>query len=280
MTVPISLTNTLPAITAGTFNQYLEVIRVMPLLSPDEERHLFIRYQEQGDLEAAKKLVLSHLGLVIKVAKRYFRLGLPREDLVQQGNIGLMTAVKKFDLNFSVRLSTYALHWIRAEIADYIIKNWKIVKVATTKVQRQLFFNLHKLKKLPGPLAQDDAQSIAAQTGTSCREVIDMNQRICGHDESFETLGETMADEAIAFRCPLALLLEQERTSRYDDIVEAIKSLDERSRDILENRWLGERKQTLASLASKYRLSKERVRQIETAALATLKKQLADESQH
>ncbi|MDT4292193.1 RNA polymerase sigma factor RpoH [Methylomonas sp. MO1] len=267
-------------LSVGTFDSYLSLISQMPKLSVEQEQDLALRYRDEGDLNAARELVMSNLRFVAHVARGYAGYGLPLADIVQEGNIGLMKAVKRFDPDMGVRLVSFAVHWIKAEIHEYVIKNWRIVKVATTKAQRKLFFNLRKFKKDLSYLSQDDAEAIAENLDVDVKTVYEMERRLDGRDIGLEPSGDDSEDHAQAPIAYLeqhgadpALLLEN---SDWEDrkeelLMDAMDSLDDRSRDILASRWLVEDKATLHELADRYQVSAERIRQLEQNAMKKLK---------
>ncbi|WGS84327.1 RNA polymerase sigma factor RpoH [Methylomonas sp. UP202] len=266
-------------LSVGTFDNYLSVIARMPKLSAEHEYALAVRYRDLGDLEAAKELVMSNLRFVAHVARGYAGYGLPMADIVQEGNIGLMKAVKRFDPDLGVRLVSFAVHWIKAEIHEYVIKNWRIVKVATTKAQRKLFFNLRKLKKDLSYLSRDDAEAIAENLDVDVKTVYEMERRLDGRDVGLEPSD----DDSDNSPAPIAYLEQQGadpalllETSDWEHrkeelLLDAMAGLDERSRDILASRWLVEQKATLHELAERYQVSAERIRQIEQNAMKKLK---------
>ena len=262
----------------GSLDQYMQAVNSVPVLSAEEERALAVRFREQDDLEAARTLVLAHLRFVVHVARGYIGYGLPLGDLIQEGNVGLMKAVKRFDPAVGVRLVSFAVHWIRAEIHEYVLKNWRLVKVATTKAQRKLFFNLRRAKKHLGWLTSEETKAVAADLGVSEREVNEMEQRLTGHDLSFDpapTDEEDYSPSAYlpsADSDPAAAIERTDWESAAQDRLEtAIKQLDARSRDIIARRWLTDNKATLHELAAEYDVSAERIRQIEARALTKLK---------
>jgi RNA polymerase sigma-32 factor len=262
----------------GSLDRYIQAASSIPVLTAEEEFELATRFREANDLEAARRLVLAHLRFVVHVARGYAGYGLPLSDLIQEGNIGLMKAVKRFDPNVGVRLVSFAVHWIRAEIHEFVLRNWRLVKVATTKAQRKLFFNLRKAKKHLGWLNKDETEAVAKDLGVTPREVTEMEQRLSGRDLSFDPDPEDSDDFA-----PMAYLpspdadpaseVEGEDWDRnaHDRLDQALDTLDVRSRDILARRWLADRKVTLHELAAKYNVSAERIRQIEANAIAKLK---------
>ena len=270
------------------YQAYLNQIDQVPQISRAEERELFRRFQRDNDLNAARRIVLSHLRFVTYIAKSYRGYGLPIEDLVQEGNIGLMTAVKRFDLSYGVRLASFAIHWIKAEIHNYVIKNWRLVKVASTKAQRKLFFNLRKLKKSLAWLTEKETQHIAKMLDVPPQEVREMESRLTQKDSYFDqSFGEAHDDEldlqtASASdlednSCSPDMLVEEEKmainTSRA--IKEALTKFDDRSTDIIQSRWLSENKVGLKVLSLRYGVSIERIRQIEVEAMKKLSKILA-----
>jgi RNA polymerase sigma-32 factor len=267
----------------GSLDQYIQAAFSVPVLSAEQERSLALRLQNEGDLEAARDLVMSHLRFVIRIARGYSGYGLALGDLVQEGNIGLMKAVKRFDPDAGVRLVSYAVHWVRAEIHEFILRNWRIVKVATTKAQRKLFFNLRSKKQRLGWLNQEEVNSIADDLGVKPEVVLEMESRLSGQDIGFDLTAEDDDQDAHYFAPAAyltdasndpALTIEQddwssENTSNLSD---ALATLDERSRTILEERWLADRKSTLHELAARFDVSAERIRQLEKSALGKLKK--------
>lgn len=267
-------------LSVGTFDNYLNVVSQMPKLSAEEEYDLAVRYRDDGDLNAARELVMSNLRFVAHVARGYSGYGLPLADIVQEGNIGLMKAVKRFDPDMGVRLVSFAVHWIKAEIHEYVIKNWRIVKVATTKAQRKLFFNLRKLKKDLSYLSPDDAEVIADNLDVDIKTVYEMERRLDGRDISLEPVDGDSEETSVA---PIAYLEQQNadpavllensdwQGRKEDMLMEAMENLDDRSRDILASRWLTEDKATLHELADRYNVSAERIRQLEQNAMKKLK---------
>lgn len=278
-----ALTFALPTnLSVGTFDSYLNAVAQMPTLSHDQERELALRYRDEGDLNAAKELVMSNLRFVVHVARGYSGYGLPLPDIIQEGNVGLMKAVKRFDPDVGVRLVTFAVHWIRAEIHEYVIKNWRIVKVATTKAQRKLFFNLRKSKSNCGWLSHDEATAVAENLGVDVKTVYEMEKRMDGSDMAFDMPHDESADES-NYAAPVSYLeqqnadpadlLENEQWQGHEEnmLSQAMAELDERSLDILHSRWLNEEKATLHELAERYNVSAERIRQLEKNAMNKLK---------
>ena len=276
---------TLP-VPVGNLESYIHAIHAIPVLTAEEERNLAQDLREDNDLESARQLILHNLRFVVKVARGYNGYGLPLSDLVQEGNVGLMKAVKRFDPTMNVRLISFAVHWIRAEIHEYILRNWKIVKVATTKAQRKLFFNLRSSKKRLGWLSNDQAQEVANDLGVSKADVMEMEKRLGAHDVSFDLPTDADDDDhayspsqylATAVSDP-ADTLEAEQWEEYTRarFHRALAELDERSQDILASRWLVEKKATLQDLASKYSVSAERIRQLENAAVNKIKLSVAE----
>ncbi len=268
------------AVPSGSLESYLSAARKIPILSAEEERELAVQLQDHGDLEAAQKLVLSHLRFVAHVARSYSGYGLSLADLVQEGNIGLMKAVKRFDPTVGVRLISFAVYWIRAEIHEFILRNWRIVKVATTKAQRKLFFNLRSKKKQLGWFSNDEVSAVAEDLGVKRTDVLEMEKRLSGLDIGFD--GPDDNDENIApapanyledTSLEPARLVEQSDWSENQEtrLYAALKDLDERSRDILQQRWLTDNKSTLHQLADQYGISAERIRQLESNAIKKLK---------
>ena len=263
---------------AADLRGYLRAVQAFPLLTAEEERDLAERFQRDGDLEAAWQLVTSHLRYVAKVARGYRGYGLPEEDLIQEGNIGLMKAVKRFDPAVGVRLVSFAMHWVRAEIHEFVLRNWRIVKVATTKAQRKLFFNLRSAKRSPGALSREEAAGIASDLAVRPEDVIEMERRLEAHDAAFDGLagdGDHPAPAAFIADSspdPSESIAEAEwRESATGRLQSALERLDGRARDIVRRRWLTEPKAKLRELAEEYGISAERVRQIEAQALLELK---------
>lgn len=265
----------------GNFDSYLNTVSHMPKLTPEYEKELAIRYREHGDLEAARELVMSNLRFVAHVARGYSGYGLPLADIMQEGNVGLMKAVKRFDPDVGVRLVSFAVHWIRAEIHEYVIKNWRIVKVATTKAQRKLFFNLRKSKKGLGWLSKGDAEAIAENLDVDLKIVYEMEERLDGRDMAFDMPTADSSEDVISApvnyleqqEADPALLLENADWKGHEEglLANALSELDERSQDILASRWLSEKKETLHDLAARYGVSAERIRQLEKNAMKKLK---------
>jgi RNA polymerase sigma-32 factor len=266
----------------GSLEQYIHAAMSIPVLSAKEEYALATRLREDNDLEAARQLVMSHLRFVVRIARGYSGYGLALGDLVQEGNIGLMKAVKRFDPTQGVRLVSFAVHWIRAEMHEFILRNWRIVKVATTKAQRKLFFNLRSKKQRLGWMNQEEINAVAADLGVKPETVVEMESRLSGHDIGFDPVG-TDDDDDHHF-APAAYLVDQSadpaKVLERDDwsdthshhLSEALDDLDERSRIILEQRWLSDEKATLHELADRFGVSAERIRQLEANAIARLKK--------
>jgi len=275
----------LPTLSAGgSLESYIQTVNRFPMLSQEEETSLARRFLERNDVEAARSLVLSHLRVVVSIARSYLGYGLNQADLIQEGNIGLMKAVKRFDPERGVRLVSFAMHWIRAEMHEYILRNWRIVKIATTKAQRKLFFNLRSLKQGLGTLGDKEVGEMAAQLGVKKHEVIEMETRLGGQDIALEPSGDD-EDEGMS---PIAYLrdpgnepsglLEHEQNERLrsDGLKRALEALDPRSRRIVEARWLREGDTaTLHELAAEFNVSAERIRQIEQRALGKMKTQMA-----
>ena len=265
----------------GNIDAYIQAAKQFPLLSEEEEFRLATRFREEDDLDAARQLVLSHLRLVIAIARGYLGYGLPHADLIQEGNIGLMKAVKRFDPSHGVRLVSFAIHWIKAEIHEYVLKNWRMVKVATTKAQRKLFFNLRSMKSGTESLSPDQVADIAHQLSVKPEEVVEMETRLTGHDLALESGN----DDEDTF-APIAYLEDsrsepthvlEARDHDYlqsDGLQTALASIDERSRRIVEARWLSEEPATLHDLAAEYGVSAERIRQIEAKALQKMRANL------
>ena len=280
MTLPVPVSVPVPLAT-GSLESYIQTVNRFPILSAAEEQALARRYRESEDLEAARGLVLSHLRLVVAVARGYLGYGLPHADLIQEGNIGLMKAVKRFDPSRGVRLVSFAIHWIKAEIHEYVLRNWRLVKVATTKAQRKLFFNLRSMRQGLAPLSSDDIKRVARELRVKPEEVTEMESRLAGQDIAFEA--DEADDESYAPASYLASdasrepsqLLEAEESARTTaaGLDSALTALDARSRRIIETRWLREKDSaTLHDLADEFHVSAERIRQIEAKALEKMRK--------
>jgi RNA polymerase sigma-32 factor len=264
----------------GSLDAYLERVSRIPVLTRDEERALAERFRNQEDLAAARQLVLSHLRFVVHIARGYSGYGLPIGDLIQEGNVGLMKAVKRFDPSVNVRLVSFAVHWIRAEIHEYVLRNWRLVKIATTKAQRKLFFNLRRMKKNLTWLSADETAAVARELGVSTAEVTEMEKRLSARDMSFDPTPEADEEEVYS---PAAYLqapdadpaTQVENAESSDDDSDRLRGamdrLDERARDIVQRRWMSEDKATLHELADRYGISAERIRQIEASALGKLR---------
>ena len=277
MTLPAQFPVPMPA---GSLDTYVQTVNRFPLLSLEQEQRLARRYRDTEDLDAARGLVLSHLRLVVSVARGYLGYGLPHADLIQEGNIGLMKAVKRYDPDRGVRLVSFAIHWIKAEIHEYILRNWRLVKVATTKAQRKLFFNLRSMKQGLGTLSPDEVGRMAKELNVKPEEVSEMERRLAGQEMTFEADED---DETYAPANYLAAdanaepsrLLEAEESGRLqtEGLAKALDSLDPRSRRIVETRWLREKDAlTLHDLADEFKVSAERIRQIEAKALDKMRK--------
>ncbi len=260
---------------------YVQSVQTVPVLSAEEEKALAEKLYYDGDVDSARQLVLSHLRFVVHIAKSYTGYGLPQADLIQEGNVGLMKAVKRFDPTVGVRLVSFAVHWIKAEIHEYVLRNWRIVKIATTKAQRKLFFNLRSQKKRLGLLTNDEVHAIAQELGVCDKDVREMEGRLGAYDASFDAPVD--ADDESANQAPVyyledksmdpAEMLEQDdwENSHNHRLYAAMTELDERSRDILQQRWFDDEKSTLHELAAKYNVSAERIRQLEKNAMNKLK---------
>jgi RNA polymerase sigma-32 factor len=281
MTLPVFLP--VPS-ASGSLETYIQAVNRFPLLTQEQETEYARRLRDTGDLEAARHLVLSHLRLVVSIARNYVGYGLPQADLIQEGNIGLMKAVKRFDPERGVRLVSFAMHWIRAEIHEFVLRNWRLVKIATTKAQRKLFFNLRSMKQDLGTLGADEVKAVARELGVKPEEVVEMETRLGGQDVALEPGSD---DEREQF-APIAYLaaedaapdalLEAEQTARLrgEGLEKALASLDHRSRRIIEARWLTENAAaTLHDLAAEFGVSAERIRQIEAKALERMKTLIA-----
>ena len=281
MNTQLAIPMTLPT---GNMDAYVSAAFQLPMLSAEEEHNLAVRLRDNQDLEAARSLVMSHLRFVVRVARGYSGYGLPQHDLIQEGTVGLMKAVRRFDPDMGVRLVSFAVHWIKAEIHEYILRNWRIVKVATTKAQRKLFFNLRSAKKRLGWFSQQEIKEVAEDLGVKPETVLEMESRLANYDVAFDG---SDSDDDVPSAAPAAYLpdlrhepsalLEQadSETAQRDELYSAMEALDARSRDILQRRWLNEGKETLHELADEYGVSAERIRQIEAAALKKLRQSLA-----
>ncbi len=273
----------LPVPAAYSLDSYIQTVNNYPMLSREEEQAYARAWHAQEDVEAARQLVLSHLRVVVSVARHYLGYGLPQADLIQEGNIGLMKAVKRFDPDRGVRLVSFALHWIRAEIHEYVLKNWRLVKVATTKAQRKLFFNLRSLKQSLDTLSLTEADAMAKELNVSRRDVLEMETRLSGRDISIDPTiedGEESYSPVAYLASPdenPAQVLEREQTERHlhTGLTKALENLDARSRRIIEARWLTDNgTSTLHELAAEYGVSAERIRQIEARALQKMREQI------
>ena len=280
-----AISSQMPVLSTSSLQGYLDSIQQIPVLTREEEIGLFKQFQEYDDPDAARTIVLSHLRYVAYVARSYVGYGLPLEDLIQQGNLGLMKSVKRFSLDHEVRLITFAVHWIKAEIHEYILKNWKIVKVATTKAQRKLFFNLRKTKDRLGWFNKEEIEQVSRDLKVKSEEVLEMESRLGNFDKSYDTFPNDRDDEGsvspVAFLThgdveDPAQLADEEETSKllHSGMISAIKSLDPRARDIVESRWLGSEKTGLKELSEKYNVSMERIRQIEKKAFEKMQPML------
>jgi RNA polymerase sigma-32 factor len=279
LTLPVNLS-------LGSIEEYVSTVNRMSRYDAEEERALAVRFRKENDLEAARLLVLTNLRFVVHVARGYMGYGLPLPDLIQEGNIGLMKAVKRYDPEVGVRLVSFAVHWIRAEIHEYIIQNWRIVKVATTKAQRKLFFNLRKFKTRLGWLNHAEATTVAEELGVDVATVYEMENRLNSQDMSFDPISEADGDDK-DLSAPVhylqkdnadpADILENDDWGQHKEqrLIAAIEQLDDRSRDIVKSRWLSEEKMTLHDLAARYNVSAERIRQLESTAMKRLKLSMA-----
>lgn len=276
----------MPVGSIGSLDAYINTVREIAVLSREEEQELARRFREHDDLDAARKLIFSQLRFVVHIARGYNGYGLPLGDLIQEGNLGLMKAVKRFDPDVGVRLVSFAVHWIRAEIHEYVLKNWRLVKIATTKAQRKLFFNLRRAKKYLGWLSPSETEAIASDLGVSPREVTEMEKRLAGRDMAFD--GAPGDDEEHTFSPaqylpnpspdPAEIIeVDDWQSQARDRLQNALDTLDERSREILQARWLADKKATLQTLAKRYDISAERIRQLEKRAIEALRTELAVE---
>jgi RNA polymerase sigma-32 factor len=274
---------TLKTVSPGAdLNAYKSSVNSFAILTPDEEKNLAERLYYDSDLDAARQLVMAHLRFVVHLAKSYNGYGLAQGDLIQEGNVGLMKAVKRFNPEKGVRLVSFAVHWIKAEMHEYILRNWRIVKVATTKAQRKLFFNLRSSKKSLSWLTDSEAKLMAEDLGVNVKDVYQMEGRLTSVDPAFDLVGDDDSDSGTVYSpsqyledqsADPALLLENENweDNNHRQLTEALDALDDRSRDILASRWLGEKKETLHELAARYGVSAERIRQLEKNAMKKLK---------
>ena len=265
----------------GSLDAYIQAVGGIPVLTKEDEQALAHRFRDTEDLEAARELVMAHLRFVVHIAKGYTGYGLPLNDLIQEGNVGLMKAVKRFDPEFDVRLVSFAVHWIRAEIHEYVLRNWRVVKVATTKAQRKLFFNLRKAKKSLAWLSHEETQAVAADLGVSPKEVTEMERRLSARDAVFDPVPDSRDDDKAY--SPAAYLSSKnadpavlvENTDWQDStrarMMAALRTLDDRSQRILEARWLTDDKATLHELADEFGVSAERIRQIEANAIKKIR---------
>jgi RNA polymerase sigma-32 factor len=273
--------------TVGSIDHYISAVNRFPILTPEEELRFARDFRDTESTDAAGKLVLSHLRLVVAVARGYLGYGLPHADLIQEGNIGLMKAVKRFDPERGVRLVSFALHWIKAEIHEYVLRNWRLVKIATTKAQRKLFFNLRSHKKGLDSFTPQEVENLARELNVKPEEVKEMEMRIAGGDVTFEAPADASEEQSFA---PIAYLTDSEdepsrlledqeiETKRRASLTQALEALDERSRRIIQARWLAEEKEqlTLHDLAAEFKVSAERIRQIEVKAMQKMKSAMAE----
>jgi len=277
------MTKDLSVLPTGSIDAYISAAYQVPMLTPEEERELALQLRDHGDTQAARRMVLSHLRFVIRIARGYLGYGLPLPDLIQEGTVGLMKAVRRFEPDVGVRLVSFAVHWIRAEIHEYILRNWRIVKIATTKAQRKLFFNLRSAKKRLGWFTREEVEAVAADLGVKPETVLQMEARLSNQDMAYD--GSEGDDEEGPpapssylpdMRMEPSVCLEREDTEQDDRerLYAALSGLDERSKTILKARWLSEKKQTLHELAEQFGVSAERIRQIEKNAMNKMRLQL------
>ncbi|MCW8855539.1 MAG: RNA polymerase sigma factor RpoH [Gammaproteobacteria bacterium] len=279
----IIASNHLP-ISCSSLDQYIQKVNNIPMLTAEEEYDLGTRLQEQGDLDAAQRMVMSHLRFVVRIARGYMGYGLALADLIQEGNVGLMKAVKRFKPDRQVRLVSFAVHWIRAEIHEFVLRNWRIVKIATTKAQRKLFFNLRSSKKRLGWFSREEVEDVAKDLGVKPETVLQMEARLSNYDVAYDGASDDDDDNHVSpstylatQTCDPATQLEKDdwKDQQLDTLSNSMKDLDDRSRDILMSRWLDdENKATLHDLAEKYNVSAERIRQLEKNAMKKLKTSL------
>ena len=278
MSKELAMPMTLPT---GSMDAYISAAFQLPILSAEEEHELAVRLRDHQDLEAARSLVMAHLRFVVRIARGYSGYGLPQHDLIQEGSVGLMKAVRRFNPDMGVRLVSFAVHWIKAEIHEYILRNWRIVKIATTKAQRKLFFNLRSSKKRLGWFSKQEVEKVAEDLGVKPETVLEMESRLSNYDLAFD--GSATDDDEGPSIAPAAYLPDlrnepaaqiekaDSAESEREGLYAALGSLDERSRDILQRRWLADSKETLHDLADEYGVSAERIRQIEAAAMKKLR---------
>ena len=265
---------------------YLSSVHSIPILTKEEEQELALKLYEEDDLDAARQLVIHHLRFVVHIARSYQGYGLPLGDIIQEGNVGLMKAVDKYDPHRGVKLVSFAVHWIKAEIHEYILKNWRLVKIATTKAQRKLFFNLRSKKKSLDWLSKEEAEKIASDLNVDVKDVLHMENRLSSNDSSFDSPVPSGDDEEIMspsqyledkrYDPEILVASEQVEQSNKEELLAALKTLDNRSKDILNRRYLSDEKATLHDLADEYKVSAERIRQIENSALKKLKAFMVD----
>jgi RNA polymerase sigma-32 factor len=270
-------------ILVGSLDSYIQTVNRVPMLSTEEEQELAQQLRLRNDLDAAQRLIVAHLRFVVHIARGYLGYGLPLADLIQEGNVGLMKAVKRFDPEHGVRLVSFAVHWIRAEIHEFILRNWRIVKVATTKAQRKLFFKLRGSKKRLGWLNHDEVNTVARELGVTPENVMEMESRLNGYDVSFDPLTDADGDDESESFSPSAYLRDEQANpaealerDNWDEqavsqLGDALERLDPRSRDIVQRRWLSDAKPTLHQLAAEYKVSAERIRQLENNAMKKLR---------
>ncbi len=285
MSTALTLSTPQLPVASGDLDSYIRAAYAMPMLSEEEEYQLALRLRDDNDVQAAQQLILSHLRFVIRIARDYRNYGLPLADLVQEGTVGLMRAVRRFDPTLGVRLAGYAVHWIRAEIYEYVLHNWRIVKVATTKAQRKLFFNLHRMKKRLGWFSREQLEEVAEELGVKPEEVEEMEGRLAAHDQMFDPWSHSEDDELERAQSPHYLAdmrdepsqraaEEQQQQMQQQILFASLEKLDERSQDIIRRRWFSEEKVTFKELAQEYGVSIERIRQIEAAAFEKLRRRL------
>jgi len=280
------LANLQLALPTGSLEAYVAAVNQIPMVSAEQERELAERFRQDNDLDAARQLVLSHLRFVVRIARGYRGYGLPEADLIQEGNIGLMKAVKRFDPAIGVRLVSFAVHWIRAEIHEFILRNWRIVKIATTKAQRKLFFNLRSAKKRLGWMNREEVEAVANDLGVSSKDVLEMEARLAASDAPFDGANND-DDDDYTVPAPAAYLefqgdgpedeLENDQfeSLQLEQLSGGLEALDDRSRDIIRRRWLTDDKATLQQLADEYGVSAERIRQLEQGAMKKLRNAMA-----
>ncbi|MDH5785618.1 MAG: RNA polymerase sigma factor RpoH [Chromatiales bacterium] len=285
MSTALTLSQPQLPVASGDLDSYIRAAHAMPMLSEEEEYQLALRLRDENDMQAAQRLILSHLRFVIRIARDYRHYGLAQADLIQEGTVGLMRAVRRFDPTLGVRLASYAVHWIRAEIYEYVLHNWRIVKVATTKAQRKLFFNLHRMKKRLGWFNRQQLEEVAAELGVKPEEVEEMEGRLAAHDQMYDPWSYSDDDDLERSQSqayladmrdePMQKAADEEQGAMQQQVMlEVMEKLDERTQAIIRRRWLDDEKATFKELADEYGISIERIRQIEVAAFEKMRRRL------